>query len=809
MALSLAIPGAADAEWDFTYGDGGPTDFSQFNEVVTTADGGAVIFGVFSGQFEGIDVGLTFASFVQYRDAAGAVVWTAPLPGEVGCDDPEESDSAIDVTGVAYFLCRNDLNPDDPVPNSFDLVSADVDGVIAVKRFVGAAEVRSDVGSPSGLLAAPGGGVRLVAPTRVFRSPGGGDPIRADDMTLAEFDAELGEAWSVDMPEEFADPFLRGPLLSVASGQQGATWVGGYLPKPISFVDEAIGLVRVDEGGASQTTIRHFGYGCGAKLLVSNGTVVDVIRSAPDELWVYTCEDVSSSPDLLVERRLILSLDPADGRILGEVAFPDARQDPELNAALESYLLEFDQTGSVASVQGGDVLWRVVGALGETTWERIDLGLEEMGSIPASTESIGDGDVVVVGGAGDVELSQKSTLIGMEPLSTRRSAFITRRQLPALSSLAPARLLDSRKGEVTVDGVAQAIGRRPAGSVTPLRVRDRAGVPDAAESVIINVTAVRPDRNGYITVYPCGAEPPLTSSLNYRAGQAKGNNVVSRIGTNDSVCLFTSAAVDLVVDVGGYLWPDAGFGSVVPGRLLDTRAAGETVDGRQEAVGRLASGDVLRVAIEDRAGVDPEAATVVLNVTAIRPERRGYLTVWPCDSDQPTASSLNFGAGETVGNNVISKISGTGEVCIFTSAATDLSVDVSGHFASDSGFQSIVPARIYETRRGETTVDGAAATEAPMNPAVNQVIHIGDRAGVGGNPNLAVLNMTAVNPQQSGFVTVWACVGDFEEPPLTSALNFSAGQTAGNNVITRVSNGRVCVRSSATTDLVVDVAGYM
>jgi len=60
----------------------------------------------------------------------------------------------------------------------------------------------------------------------------------------------------------------------------------------------------------------------------------------------------------------------------------------------------------------------------------------------------------------------------------------------------------------------------------------------------------------------------------------------------------------------------------------------------------------------------------------------GYITVFPCGSPQPNSSNLNYNAGTTIANLVMTKIGSGGKVCIYTSAAADVIVDVSGHYVT-------------------------------------------------------------------------------------------------------------------------------
>jgi hypothetical protein len=69
---------------------------------------------------------------------------------------------------------------------------------------------------------------------------------------------------------------------------------------------------------------------------------------------------------------------------------------------------------------------------------------------------------------------------------------------------------------------------------------------------MINLTAVLPDGNGFLTAFPCGTDQPNASSVNYAPGQVVPNAVLAKIGTNGRICIYTLAATDILVDVTGY-----------------------------------------------------------------------------------------------------------------------------------------------------------------------------------------------------------------------------------------------------------------
>ncbi|HRE02978.1 MAG TPA: hypothetical protein PLV68_16890, partial [Ilumatobacteraceae bacterium] len=95
------------------------------------------------------------------------------------------------------------------------------------------------------------------------------------------------------------------------------------------------------------------------------------------------------------------------------------------------------------------------------------------------------------------------------------------------------------------------------------------------------------------------------------------------------------------------------FASFNPARLLDTRADGETTDGLFIGHGRIDPGVEFALQVGGRGGVEADDAAVSLNVTATDATGTGFVTVWPCGTAKPLASSLNFVRSEAVANAVI------------------------------------------------------------------------------------------------------------------------------------------------------------
>jgi hypothetical protein len=128
------------------------------------------------------------------------------------------------------------------------------------------------------------------------------------------------------------------------------------------------------------------------------------------------------------------------------------------------------------------------------------------------------------------------------------------------ATAAPVRFLDSR--ETT---------RIAAGTSKELVVAGDKGIPADAKAMAMNVTAVGPAADGFMTVYPCGEPVPVASSLNYTKGRDIANSVLAKPGVGGKVCFFSDKAVDIVVDVSGYFAASSVFLPIVPIRDLDTR----------------------------------------------------------------------------------------------------------------------------------------------------------------------------------------------------------------------------------------------
>jgi Tol biopolymer transport system component len=323
---------------------------------------------------------------------------------------------------------------------------------------------------------------------------------------------------------------------------------------------------------------------------------------------------------------------------------------------------------------------------------------------------------------------------------------------------------------------------------TSITVQLKGDFPFEPKAAVLNVTIVGPEAAGYATVWPCDEPRPNTSNLNFLAGQTVANAVITKPSKKNTICVYTDAAADILVDESGYLSLGNSFVGQNPSRVLDTRDANPAPGLDVGAVATVGP-------------FNAEADSVVLNVTATNAAAAGFVTAWPCDQLRPNASSVNFVPGTSVPNLVIAKTSADHTVCLFTDHPVDLIADLSGWFPAGGGYHGLTPVRTFDSRKPGS---GPQLADRPTNSGV---ANVESDVRVPADANAVVLNLTATNPAEPGFGSASTCSGF---PPNTSNLNFVAGQTVPNLVVTQPSSydRTVCLFSSTPIDYIVDSLGY-
>ena len=461
---------------------------------------------------------------------------------------------------------------------------------------------------------------------------------------------------------------------------------------------------------------------------------------------------------------------------------------------------DFDVTLK-ASNSFGHVEYRFVGTVYQApTWTDVTLATMTIGesfadaltaaAIPAPTYSVTAGSLpaglslnVVTGAIAGI-VGAPGGVFDFTVTATNAKGSVSHRFVGSVAlygfvAMTPARLLDTRDGAV----------KYPAGSDHELLMVGRSGIPSDAIAVLLSVTATDSDGSGFITVYPCGTTRPWSSNLNFVPGLTVSNAASVFVDVNGRVCVYTSVATHVVIDVDGAWSSASGTGALhafTPARLLDSRVSSGA---------KLAAGAIHELVVAGVGGVAPDATAVVLSVTATEPDWAGFVTVYPCGGARPWASNVNFAAGQTVSTPATSAVGALGTICLYSSAPTHLVVDVMADFSPSAG--SGVPIsgqveRLADTREVTASTNGNKLGGGTVL-----------RVAVPAQATAVTLNITVTEPESAGFVTAYPCTAT---PPFVSNVNFISGQTVAEAVTVAVSaSSEICVFASVPAHVVVDL----
>jgi hypothetical protein len=351
-----------------------------------------------------------------------------------------------------------------------------------------------------------------------------------------------------------------------------------------------------------------------------------------------------------------------------------------------------------------------------------------------------------------------------------------------LDPIRPTRLLDTRE-----TGAAHA--RLTAGATIRLAVAGTNGIPTNARAAVVNVAAIRPASNGFLSLTPCSttADDTPTSSLNFAQGGNTSNSTIATLDDDGALCVFTSTATDLAVDITGVISESGAIGlsDLDVRRVADSRS-GLGLDGA------LRPG--VTQTIDLRGIVDADATAVAVNVTAIKPLSNGFLRIDACTNGDTNTASLTFAAGQTRGNNGIFELGSGQELCVTSSTASDVTIDITGTFAPGGRrYVPATPTRLLDTREtGPLSARGVTTVAVPRPTGLER-------------PAAASLNLASIGHPGPGFVTAWQC----GPMPEASALNPVPGTVTANGAIVALDDGdQACLFSSAGGHLVADLTGW-
>ncbi len=368
----------------------------------------------------------------------------------------------------------------------------------------------------------------------------------------------------------------------------------------------------------------------------------------------------------------------------------------------------------------------------------------------------------------------------------------------------PYRVADTRPNS-GYQAAGQTLG---AGQTLNVQVTGTASgdIPTGAAAAVLNVTAVDPTASGFLTLFPSGTSLPVVSNLDFVAGATVPNLVTVPLSASGGIAIYNhTGSTNVIVDAEGYyLSTAAANNSGLYNSLSPTRVLGNLQTGAAIGAGQTKTVTVAGTGAAD--GVPASASAVVVNVTAANGTAPSFLTVFPAGAPQPTASNLNFGAGQTIANRVTVGAGSAGQIALYNHAGTvNVDVDVDGYYTSSSGgtgglFVPITPVRLTDTR---VPLNGT-----PISSNTSETFNLSN-ASIPSSALAVAANLTVVAGDAPGYLTAYPTADT--TVPVASDLNWTANEIVPNfTVADTAGTGRVAIFNSqgATSNLVIDAFGY-
>ena len=345
--------------------------------------------------------------------------------------------------------------------------------------------------------------------------------------------------------------------------------------------------------------------------------------------------------------------------------------------------------------------------------------------------------------------------------------------------LTPARITDTRTGS----GYPNAGSTMGPNSTLNVQVSGAGGVPAGATGAILNVTVTNTTDSGYLEAYPQGATQPTASNLNWTMGETVANRVLVSLSATGMITLYNHTGnTDVIVDVSGYFTNGTStlpsnaslYSPIAPTRLVDTRVSG----------GTLSAGGIDTEQIAGLAGIPSTATAGVLNVTAVNTTAASFFTVYPSTGSQPTASDVNWLAGQIVPNLTVATLGTSGAVDVYNHAGSaDLVIDAFGYFSPYAAAPIAVSASPTSVPVNAAANDFAAGSQSTIT------VDISNPSGSTATTDQVQVTETGTACGGFGTTGTWATTGGpttitYSSGAGSTTFTYNAGITVGTCTIT-------------------------
>ncbi len=319
------------------------------------------------------------------------------------------------------------------------------------------------------------------------------------------------------------------------------------------------------------------------------------------------------------------------------------------------------------------------------------------------------------------------TLVGSTGIPNLVSAQASGAVASSIVTVDPTRVLDTRFGT----GLAGPISANSSNSLRVTgQVATRVGnadvdavvVPDGATGVLLNVTALRPSADGFISVRPGGAiGEPAASNLNFTSGQAIPNAVIAALAVNGTIDIWygtgtPGATTGVLIDVVGYTLPSGGGATGPTGQQGAAGPRGPA--GATGAAGPSGASLYARTTVVENSGTAIANGTALLAAIAAIPTPSAtapYTIELEAGSYDVGATTVELSAYVTlhgVGANSTFLV-GTGTPVLLTRGNTtvsDLSVESSTTSSNEETVQLGISAADSDIVIDSVHIDATAAT---------------------------------------------------------------------------------------------------
>ena len=338
--------------------------------------------------------------------------------------------------------------------------------------------------------------------------------------------------------------------------------------------------------------------------------------------------------------------------------------------------------------------------------------------------------------------------------------------------------------------------------------------------MIVNITAVNPNGNGFLTAWGSGNRPNRTSVSYKRATNTAGN--ISVIPLNNDLNIYSSATTHVIIDCHfKVIRPNgATAGRFSTGMIL--KAQKRIYDSRSSTIASLkpGAGRAIQVSGSKLSGGltrDFSYAPLdyaILNVTAVRAKDNGFLRAYKPGTTS-SLSVLNFTPSGARANRVFVPVSSSGKIELATSVETDVIIDAVGWLSEYSSGRSTINESNYVGGGFYGYIFGGAMRRAfdsrlygnrqRVSSSTPQTIYADATPTPNSEsiPTVAEVIVTVTSATGTGSLAVSAKgAGN----PGTSVVNFEAGSSSSNSTFVPLDRfGRFDIHVSKSAHVIVDV----